>query len=90
MLQKMKNASATEPLPQTIDGHPALQEELSGTQNGTDVVFLHTTVDDGEHFQQILAWTLESRWQEQNQLLREITRSFHREKQTSMEAEKSE
>jgi hypothetical protein len=90
MLQKMKNASATEPLPLTIDGHPALQEELSGTQNGTDVVFLHTTVDDGEHFQQILAWTLESRWQEQNQLLREITRSFHREKQTSMEAEKSE
>src|SRR5260370_38681951 len=48
MLQKMKNASATEPVPLTIDGHPAMQDELSGTRDGTDVGFLHTTVDDGD------------------------------------------
>src|SRR5438034_8136673 len=70
MLQKMKNASATEPVPLTIDGHPTLQDELSGTEKGTNVVFLHTTVDDGDHFQQILTWTLKSRWQKQNELLR--------------------
>jgi Domain of unknown function (DUF4190) len=80
ILQKMKNASATEPVSLTINGRPALQDELSGTENGTNVVFLHTTVDDGDHFQQILAWTLKSRWQQQNQLLREITGSFHSEK----------
>src|SRR5436309_1176017 len=80
MFQKMKNASATEPVPLTIDDHPALQDELTGTENGTNVVFLHTTVDDGDHFQQILAWTLKSRWQQQNQLLREITRTFRSEK----------
>src|SRR5438094_8222390 len=51
MWQKMKNASATAPIPLTIDGHPALQDELTGTQNGTNVVFLNTTVDDGDHFQ---------------------------------------
>jgi Domain of unknown function (DUF4190) len=80
MLQKMKNASASEPVPLTIDGHPAMQDELSGTKEGTNVVFLHTTVDDGDHFQQILAWTLKSRWQQQNELLREITRTFRSEK----------
>jgi hypothetical protein len=80
MFQKMKNASATEAVPLTLDGHPALQDELSGTEKGTNVVFLHTTVDDGEHFQQILAWTLKSRWQKQNEQLREITRTFHSEK----------
>ena len=80
MWQKMKNTSTTEPVPLTIDGHPALQDELSGTEKGTNVVFLHTTVDDGDHFQQILAWTLKSRWQKQNELLREITRTFHSEK----------
>ncbi len=80
MLQKLKNASATEPAALTIDGHPALQDELTGTENDTNVVFLHTTVDDGDHFQQILAWTLKSRWQEQNQLLREITGTFRSEK----------
>ena len=80
MLHKMKNASATEPVALTIDGHPAMQDELSGTENNTNVVFLHTTVDDGDHFQQILAWTLMSRWKEQNQWLREITRTFRSEK----------
>ena len=80
MLQKMTDASATEPVSLTIAGHPALQDELSGTEKRTNVVFLHTTVDDGDHFQQILAWTLKSRWQQQNELLREITRSFRSEK----------
>ena len=68
------------PVPLTIDGHPALQDELTGTEKGTNVVFLHTTVDDGDHFQQNLAWTLKSRWQKQNELLREVTASFRSEK----------
>jgi Domain of unknown function (DUF4190) len=80
MLQKMKNASATQPVSLTIDGHPVLQDELTGTENSTNVVFLHTTVDDRDHFQQILAWTLKSRWQKQNQLLREVTASFRSDK----------
>lgn len=79
MLQTMENASATKPISLTIDGHPALQDELTGTEKGTNVVFLHTTLDDGDHFQQILAWTLKSRWQKQNQLLREVTGSFRSE-----------
>jgi hypothetical protein len=80
MLQKMKNASASEPVSLTIDGHPALQDELTGTEKGTNVVFLHTTIDDGASFQQVLAWTLKSRWPNQNQQLREITGSFRSKK----------
>jgi hypothetical protein len=85
------------PIPATINsqrstffsGHPVLQDELSGTEKGTNVVFLHTTVDDGDHFQPrmlLLAnrfgvrGTLKSRWQQQNELLREITRTFRSEK----------
>jgi len=79
MLKGMKNASTTERVSLTIDGHPALQDELTGTEKGTNVVFLHTTVDDGDHFQQILTWALKSRWQKQNQLLCEITASFRSE-----------
>jgi len=79
MLQKLKNASATQSASLNIDGHPALQDEVRGAPGRTETVFLHTTVDDGDHFQQILAWTLKSRWQEQNEQLREITNSFHSE-----------
>jgi hypothetical protein len=80
MLQKMKNASVTQPISLTIDGHPALQDELTRTEKGANVVFVHTTVDNGDHFQQILARTLKPRWEKQNRLLREVTRSFGGEK----------
>jgi hypothetical protein len=80
MLQKMTNSSATQPVSMSIDNHPALQDELSGTDNGSNIVFLHTTVDGGDNFHQILAWTFKSRWQAQQQELRDAAQSFHAEK----------
>src|SRR2546421_9263434 len=79
-LQSMQNASATQTVPLTIDGHAALQDEVSGTQQRTNLVFLHTTVDDGDYFQQIIAWTTKSRWPKLNRELRDVTNSFHSEK----------
>lgn len=78
--RKHFQAPASELVLLMIDGHPALQRELSGTEKGTDVVLLHITVDDGDHFQTINAWTIKSRWKQQNQLLREVTASFRSEK----------
>ncbi len=54
----------------------------SGTLRRRRRCFLHTTVDDGDHFEQILAWTLKSRWQQPQKLsgLREITGTFRSEK----------
>jgi uncharacterized protein DUF4190 len=80
ILKAMTNSSATEPISTTIDNRPALQDELSGTDQGKNVVFLHTTVDEGDSFQQIMAWTLKGRWKEQSGELREATNSFHAEK----------
>jgi hypothetical protein len=80
MLQKMKNSSATQPVSVTIDNYPGLQDELTGTDNGANVVFLHTSVDEGDCFDQILAWTLKSRWAKENAELRDVTNSFHSEK----------
>jgi phosphodiesterase/alkaline phosphatase D-like protein len=42
MLQKMKNASVTQPISLTIDGHPAVQDELTRTEKGANVVFFTT------------------------------------------------
>ena len=80
MLQKMTNSSATQPVSTSIDNHPALQDELTGTDNRSNIVFLHTTIDEEDSFDQILAWTLKSRWPVQQQELRDATQSFHREK----------
>ena len=76
MLKKMTNASAIEPVELTINGQAALQDEISGTQEGTNIVFLHTTVEGDKHFHQILAWTSKSRWDEHKEKLREVTELF--------------
>ena len=80
MLQTMKNSSATQSISTSVDEHPTMQDQITGTDNGPNVVFLHTTVDDGGNYQQILAWTLKSRWQAHQQELREVTESFRSEK----------
>ena len=79
MIEKMEKGSGTTPIEATIDGHPALQDEITGTRERTNLVFLHTTVDHDDSFQQILGWTTKSRWPKQSGELREITNSFHAE-----------
>jgi hypothetical protein len=79
MLKQMTDSSATEQVSVTVDNHPALQDELSGTNRGKNIVFLHTTVDEGDSFQQIMAWTTKAHWAKQNAELREVTSSFHHE-----------
>lgn len=79
MMRKMKNASASEPVEVTINGQPALQDEISGTQEGNNIVFLHTTVEGDEKFHQVLAWTSKSRWDQQKEKLRDVTRTFRGE-----------
>lgn len=80
MLKQMTNSSATASKPITIEGHQALQDEISGTEKGTILTFIHTTVDGGEDFHQILAWTLKSRFAANKSELAEVTSSFHSEK----------
>ena len=81
MLHEMANSSGTDPISITIDGHSALQDELRGRGKGKDLVFLHTTIDEDESFQQIIAWTVRWRWPKENQELRDVTNSFHSENQ---------
>lgn len=80
MLKDMTNGSATAPVSVTIDGQSALQDEITGTEKGTTLTFIHTTIDDGESFGQILAWTLKSRWPANKSELADITNSFHSDK----------
>lgn len=80
MIKKMKNASAGETVETTVDGRSALQDEIRGTQDGMNIVFLHTTVDGEESFHQVLAWTSKTRWDEQKAKLQEITETFRSEK----------
>ncbi|MFO1464618.1 MAG: hypothetical protein U1F66_12660 [bacterium] len=60
-----------------VDGHPALQYEIRGSVEHVNIVYLHTTVDGGKYFHQILAWTVPSRFAQNQATLEEVTRRFH-------------
>ncbi|HZR78705.1 MAG TPA: hypothetical protein VFA58_05820, partial [Chthoniobacterales bacterium] len=80
MLQKMGSSSASEVVPVTVNGRQALQDEVSGTEQGAALTFVHTTVDGGDSFHQILAWTLKSRFPANKPELTGVTNSFQSEK----------
>lgn len=72
----LKNGSASASTSLTVDGHPALQDEISGISDNTNIVLLHTTVDHGKYFHQILGWTLKSKWELKKPRLQAVTLSF--------------
>lgn len=60
----------------TINGKPAVQYEIRGKAEGLKVIYLHTTVDTGEHLHQILAWTLPSYYDDNRPILDSVINSF--------------
>ncbi len=60
----------------TIDGNSAVQYEVRGEIKNINVVYLHTTIETPTRYQQIVAWTLQSRYSEREELLKNIISSF--------------
>ena len=65
----------TGPVEVTVGGFGAVQYFVQGASEGFQVAYLHTTVDGPDVFIQILAWTLRSRWERNEGLLRDVLES---------------
>jgi hypothetical protein len=59
-----------------IDGDKAVQYILSGEIQGLNIVYIHTTVESEKYFNQLLAWTLKSRFSDKEQILKDVINSF--------------
>jgi hypothetical protein len=59
-----------------IGGYPAVQYELRGASQGTQIVYLHTTIDTPGAYAQLLAWSVRSQWPKNEARLRDILASF--------------
>ena len=59
-----------------INGNPAVQFKINGAAQGLNITYLHTTVESDGYFNQILAWTLESRFEENKGALDKAISSF--------------
>lgn len=63
-------------IPLRIAGRDALQREVSGRMDGVYITFLHTVVDMGTHFYQVLMWTSRANFERRRDAYRRITNSF--------------
>lgn len=83
LMDNLTDADETQPLPITkIGTHPAVQYQITGTIQGIDVVYLHTTVETADRFHQILVWTAPSKFDPNEAELQRLIGSF-RERETT-------
>ena len=76
LLESLAGAIISEPNTLQINGRPAVKFEIRGTTEGFKIVYLHTTVDTGQHLHQILAWTLPSYYDSNREELELVISSF--------------
>ncbi|MBI4161553.1 MAG: hypothetical protein HY509_03805 [Acidobacteria bacterium] len=76
-LQSLATAQVTAgPFDLDIHGRRAVKYELSATVNGVRIVYFHVTVDGTRAFHQILAWTVPSQLERNQQALDFLVNSF--------------
>ncbi len=66
----------TGPKSMTINGYPAVQYEIRGASESTNVIYLHTTIEGPTLFSQVLAWTLPSKWDKARPTLDRVIGSY--------------
>lgn len=59
-----------------INGDKAIQFEIQGSTSGLNICYVHTTVETKKNFNQILAWSLKSKYKEKEPILKHIVNSF--------------
>ena len=64
------------PIELEINSRPAIQYEIEGSTQGLRLVYLHTTVETDSAFNQLLAWTLRSKYSENKDILLEVISTF--------------
>jgi hypothetical protein len=77
LTHNLQSPQISEPRNLTINGRPAIQYEVRGIVKNLNVVYWLTSVEGAKHFHQVLAWTLASKVEANQPVLREVIESFH-------------
>ncbi len=59
-----------------INGNKAVRFQIEGSTQGLKIVYIHTTIETAYSFNQILAWTLKSKFESNKDTLKSVTDSF--------------
>lgn len=59
-----------------INGQPAVEYEIRGVVDNMNIVYLHVTVEGKDHFHQVVAWSIASRFTKNKEVLESVINSF--------------
>ena len=76
MVDALEGGTITEPENITINGLPAIQREISGSIDKSNICYLHTAIESKGHYYQVLGWTLKSRKKAVFPVLENVTKSI--------------
>jgi hypothetical protein len=76
LIERVTSSETSGPTALVINGNPAVQYVVSGTIDNIKITYLHTTVETAKSFNQILAWTLRSRFDQNRAELQNVIQSF--------------
>ena len=76
LIERVTSSETSGPTALVINGNPAVQYVVSGTIDNLKITYLHTTVETAKSFNQILAWTLRSRFDQNRAELQNVIQSF--------------
>lgn len=76
MIEKLTEPKSSAPVSVAINGHAARQYQIQGATDNVKIAYIVTTVETPEHYNQIVAWTLISRLEQNRGTLQTVTESF--------------
>lgn len=76
LTSNIQEPEATEPVSASVGGYPAMQYTMNGVVDNLKAAYIVTLVETPEHYHQIVAWTLRSRFGANEAGLRGVIQSF--------------
>jgi hypothetical protein len=76
MISNLESVDSSPPVPVTINGNAGLHYEIHGVTKNVKLAYLVTNVETAAHFHQIVTWTLQSRFDQNQATLQKVTETF--------------
>ena len=76
IVSDLESAEKSQPFELLIHNNRAIQYEIRGIFDDLHVAYLHTSVENGQNYYQVIAWTLNSQFHDKESILREVIQSF--------------
>ncbi len=79
----LENYQQSAPEQIKVNNYPAIRYQLSGTVDGTNVIYWHVTIETDDYYHQLLLWSLKSKFDGNKADFNSVINSFSKVEQSN-------